>query len=493
MGPRARRGRRRRARAGAAVLTPCEDRERRGSARRGLTRRDETKRASRRRALATLLTGQRTRRAAGPQRSGRPRRRARVRVLAPLERLPAGDRPGAPRRRRAPHPRSKPRAAPTLRKPPTSPATRALAPPATPARGWAARSRKPHSGRYPPTSPPPCAVLERLGARAALPPRAERRPPRRRRAGAGASAGDGGGARRLRRQLQTNTRARTRRAPTTRADCDARWTRCGDVARLLRAVDPNASLAAYLSRRAFAGARQDARDGAAPRRYRRRKFLRYRKQNVFTERRNARPNAVREEDLWRPWSFARHRGGGVARGGLPPRGGRGDGPRRGGTRALRRRRSSPDGRRALADDAGPPAVTRASVAHGALVATDATPCRRTPTKAASTGPAPANCRKHEDPPRRTEARSSPRALCWTRRRMARGARGGDGRCGRSYTSRARKRRTPDPTARAFPRPPSALEPWTRRWRGGGGGGGRRPRRRPGTRRGRRACHNGGTG
>ena len=487
------------ARAGAAVLDaargPASARGSRLGERLGLGETKPNERLRRRRAPTPCSRDTRTRRAAGPQRK-RPlsRRRARCACSRRSNVCPRATRgtarPAAGARRIRARNRGRRRRFGNRRRAPRR-VRRALARASRGPGGGRRVPSKPHSGRYPPTSPAARAPCSSGWARAS--PRSPRArgggaPPRRRRrrAGAGrstpeteaafsAASGD---------KLQT----KYTRADAARTDDARRLRRALDALRatwrgLLRAVDPNASLAARLPvetrvrlrrRRRFPRRRRGAR-------LRRRKFLRLRrKQNVFTvENKTRDQNAVREEDLPAgPWSFGSVTArGGVARGGSASRGGRGDGPRRGRGEA---RASTPaslfcDARRRGISPETTPRPRRGGGSSARVWSRTARSSRRTRrlcrrgrlTKAASTGSARwrtfAESTKTRS--RRGGACSSPRALVLdaaadgarrSRRRRTLRGRSGD-------TSRARKRRTPDPTARASPRPPSRpWSAWTRR-------------------------------
>jgi hypothetical protein len=400
-----------------------------------------------------------------------------LRVLAPLERLPAGDWPGALRRLA--------RAASALETEGGADALETADELRDACAALAARHAGPGvGGAFLETalgevsvsshlSLPPCAVLERLGACvAALPPSRAEEALRRVAAAAAqaqarlpeteaalsAASGD--------ETSVSESRARTRRAPTTRADCDARWTRCarrgaGFCARSTRTrrwprTFPDARSPESLSPKTFS-------ETASKRARSRRRFSR--KQNARTKRETRRcekkiSRPVRGRSAPSPRRRRRSRRLCLARWAR-----RWTSPWRG-----RARSSTPASLFCRAPPPAPPTTPRPRrrrrLSARVWSRTARSPrrtrrlCRRGRlTKAASTGSARWRTGT-KTRSRRTEARSSPRALCWTRRRMARRrsrrrrtlrGRSGD-------TSRARKRRMPDPTARASPRPPS--RPWS---------------------------------
>ena len=315
-----------------------------------------------------------------------------LRVLAPLERLPAGDWPGALRRLA--------RAAAALETEGGADALETAGELRDACAALAARHAGPGvGGAFLETalgevsshlSLPPCAVLERLGACvAALPPSRAEEALRRVAAAAAqaqarlpeteaalsAASGDG---------VTRADAARTDDARRLRRALDAlRATWCG----LLRAVDPNASLAAYLPRRAdddaFVFAEDVFRDGVEARAFTEKKKITEKIFQKSSSRNLARPTTSEdlEEDLPAgPWSFGSVTAAASSLAAALPRAAGAEMDLAvAGTRALFDAGVSflPRAAARAADAAAPAAAAEAFrarlVAHGALVATDATP------------------------------------------------------------------------------------------------------------------------
>ena len=342
-------------------------------------------------------------------------------MLAPLERLPAGDWPGALRRLA--------RAASALETEGGADALETADELRDACAALAARHAGPGvGGAFLETalgevsvsshlSLPPCAVLERLGACvAALPPSRAEEALRRVAAAAAqaqarlpeteaalsAASGD---------KLQT----KYTRADAARTDDARRLRRALDALRatwrgLLRAVDPNASLAAYLPRRAFAGVafRDVFRDGVETR-----AFITEKKSTVPENKKTkrlARENktrdpSVREEDLPAgPWSFGSVTAAAASLAAALPRAAGAEMDLAvAGTRALFDAGVSflPRAAARAADDAAPAAAAEAFrarlVAHGALVATDATPLSAWTPHEGRVDRFRALANRHEDP------------------------------------------------------------------------------------------------
>ena len=362
-----------------------------GSAASDSARRNQTFRVSAAGALAdAVLTGyaDETRGGTSAEAAALAAARA-LRVLAPLERLPAGDWPGALRRLA--------RAAAALETEGGADALETAGELRDACAALAARHAGPGvGGAFLETalgevsshlSLPPCAVLERLGACvAALPPSRAEEALRRVAAAAAqaqarlpeteaalsAASGDG---------VTRADAARTDDARRLRRALDAlRATWCG----LLRAVDPNASLAAYLPRRASSGvvfAEDVFRDGVEARACTPKKITITEKIFHKSSRNLARDPSVREEDLPAgPWSFGSVTAAAASLAAALPRAvGAEMDLAVAGTRALFDAGVSflPRAAARAADDAAPAAAAEAFrarlVAHGALAATDATP------------------------------------------------------------------------------------------------------------------------
>ena len=288
------------------------------------------------------------------------------------------------------------------------------------------------------------------------------------------------------------------RADAARTDDARRLRRALDALRatwrgLLRAVDPNASLAAYLPRRAFAGVAEDVfRDGVEARAFTEKEIFKVteKTKRFYGENKTRDQNAVREEDLPAgPWSFGSVTAAAASLAAALPRAAGAEMDLAvAGTRALFDAGVSflPRAAARAADDAAPAAAAEAFrarlVAHGALVATDATPLSAWTPHEGRVDRFRALANRHEDP-LATDGGDGRRRVLLRARFAGRGggwrggARGGDGRfVGDRGTHRARGNEGRQIRPRALPRVrrrgPGAPGRVGRRRGGGGGGVGR---------------------